>query len=63
MDFKAAGIPSLEEYIQMYSDKMQVNAQENWEFYVAFVCFRFASILQGVYKRSTQGKPVRRLII
>ena len=55
VDLKALGIPTLEEYIAMYSEKMGVRAQENWEFYVAFVCFRFASILQGVYKRSTQG--------
>ena len=28
---------------------------DNWDFYVAFNFFRFAAILQGVYKRAITG--------
>ena len=30
-------------------------AIENWNFYLAYNLFRIAAILQGVYKRATEG--------
>ncbi len=49
------GIPTLKQYIDEYVQRMGTQPINNWEFYVAFICFRFAAILQGVYKRAQQG--------
>lgn len=61
VDLASLGIPDVHEYIRMYSERMRVDAGTDWAFYMAFVCFRYASILQGVYKRSTQGETLFRL--
>ena len=50
------GIPTLQQYIDEYVQRMGLSKIDNWEFYVAFICFRFAAILQGVYKRARQGE-------
>jgi len=55
-DLKSLGIPDAKEYRQMYCQYMGMPEVPNWEFYLAFVCFRFAAILQGVYKRALQGQ-------
>ena len=47
VDLKSLGIPTLDEYITMYSERMGVNVRHNWEFYMAFVCFRYASICRA----------------
>lgn len=56
LDFENLGIPRVEQYIKEYCQRMGTDSVGNWEFYVAFICFRFAAILQGVYKRALQGK-------
>ncbi len=55
IDRKALGIPSEEEYVAMYCKKMGIDAIPNWNFYLVFSFFRFAAILQGVYKRALDG--------
>ena len=30
----------LDEYITMYSQNTDIDVRQNWEFYMAFVCFR-----------------------
>lgn len=55
LDLKSLGIPLEEELIQEYCQRMNIPPIDNWEFYVAFNFFRFAAILQGVYKRAISG--------
>ncbi|XP_074642209.1 acyl-CoA dehydrogenase family member 10-like [Tubulanus polymorphus] len=50
------GIPKMRKYIQQYCDQMGIDEITNMNFYLAFVCYRIASIVQGVYKRSLQGQ-------
>ncbi|NWX85962.1 ACD10 dehydrogenase, partial [Nothoprocta pentlandii] len=49
------GIPTAEEYSQMYWDRMGMQRPENWNFYMAFAFFRLAVRLQGLHKRSLRG--------
>lgn len=49
------GIPSEEEYIAQYCQRMNISHIENWTFYLAFSFFRLAAIAQGVAKRASQG--------
>nr|XP_042708386.1 acyl-CoA dehydrogenase family member 10 isoform X4 [Chrysemys picta bellii] len=55
-DVTQLGIPTAEEYFQMYCEHMGIPPIENWNFYMAFSFFRVAAILQGVYKRSLTGQ-------
>ncbi|KAL3857866.1 hypothetical protein ACJMK2_012496 [Sinanodonta woodiana] len=50
------GIPTVPEIIQEYCQRMQIPMIDSWDFYVAFNFFRFAAILQGVYKRAISGQ-------
>lgn len=49
------GIPTEEEYVARYCERMGLNDIPNWPFYLAFNFFRFASILQGIMKRYQEG--------
>nr|XP_033809923.1 acyl-CoA dehydrogenase family member 10 isoform X2 [Geotrypetes seraphini] len=55
-DLAELGIPTAEEYFQLYCDHMGIPPIENWNFFMAFSFFRVAAILQGVYKRSLTGQ-------
>jgi len=55
IDRKALGIPTEEEYVQAYCQRRGIDPIENWPFYLAFNFFRFAAIVQGVYKRAKDG--------
>ena len=54
-DRAALGIPSEEEYVAMYCERMGLDSIPNWNFYLAFSIFRLAAILQGVQKRALDG--------
>jgi len=54
LDHPALGIPGEAEYLQLYTQRTG-RAIEHWNFYLAYNLFRIAAILQGVYKRSTEG--------
>ena len=54
-DRAALGIPSEEEYVARYCERMGIDTIENWTFYLAFSFFRLAAILQGVKKRALDG--------
>lgn len=56
VDFKTLGLPTKEEYVREYMDFVGDASSPNIDFYLTFVCFRIAAILQGVYKRFTQGR-------
>jgi aminoglycoside phosphotransferase (APT) family kinase protein len=55
LDHAGLGIPDEQEYIRRYVERTGRPAIENWNFYLAYNLFRIAAILQGVYKRATEG--------
>lgn len=55
VDRAALGIPSEEQYVAQYCERMGLAGIENWNFYLVFSFFRFAAILQGVKKRALDG--------
>lgn len=56
-DLGHLGIPTAEEYSQMYCGLMGVEHPENWNFYLAFAFFRLAVMLQGCHRGSLAGRP------
>jgi len=55
LDRESLGIPSEEEYVRQYCERMGLDDIPSWNFYLAFSFFRFAAILQGVKKRGQEG--------
>jgi aminoglycoside phosphotransferase (APT) family kinase protein len=55
MDLAAAGIPTEEEVVARYCELTGRPAIDDWTFYMVFVMFRSAAIVQGVYKRGLDG--------
>ncbi len=55
LDRSALGIPTEEEYVAKYCERMGLTEIPNWNFYLAFSFFRLASICQGVKKRALDG--------
>jgi aminoglycoside phosphotransferase (APT) family kinase protein len=55
LDRKQLGIPSEDEYVAQYCERMGIEGIPDWNFYVAFSFFRLAAILQGVKKRALEG--------
>jgi aminoglycoside phosphotransferase (APT) family kinase protein len=55
LDHAALGIPTEAQYIARYCERTGRRAIDHWDFYLAYNLFRIAAILQGVYKRATEG--------
>jgi len=55
LDSQALGIPSEKDYVDAYCRRMGIDSIGNWNFYLAFSCFRLAAITQGVAKRGADG--------
>jgi aminoglycoside phosphotransferase (APT) family kinase protein len=55
IDRSSLGIPTEEEYVALYCQRMGIEKIDNWPFYLAFSFFRLAAIAQGVAKRAQQG--------
>lgn len=55
LDCEALGIPSEQQYISDYCQRMGISGIDHWSFYLAFSFFRFAAICQGVKHRALQG--------
>ena len=55
VDFAALGIPTEADYVRRYCERTGRARIDNWNFYLAYNLFRIAAILQGVYKRATEG--------
>lgn len=55
LDHAALGIPGEAEYIRRYCERTGRERIDHWNFYLAYNLFRIAGILQGVYKRATEG--------
>jgi aminoglycoside phosphotransferase (APT) family kinase protein len=54
-DFKALGIPTLEEYTAMYCRRAGRTTIPNMDYYAAYNFFRLAGILQGIVGRVRDG--------
>ncbi len=55
LDLAAEGIPAMEAYVQAYARRTGRGVIDSFSFFLAFSCFRLASICQGVYARGLQG--------
>ena len=55
IDRSVLGIPSEQEYVEQYCQRMGMTGIEHWNFYLAFSFFRLAAIAQGVAKRALDG--------
>jgi aminoglycoside phosphotransferase (APT) family kinase protein len=55
LDLQMAGIPSQDDYIAAYARRTGRHSIDEIKFFLAFSCFRLASICQGVYARGIQG--------
>jgi len=55
VDRKALGIPTEEEYVARYCERMGLSEIPHWKFCLAFSFFRLAAIVQGVKKRGLDG--------
>ncbi|ABI71914.1 phosphotransferase family protein [Shewanella frigidimarina] len=55
IDRGSLGIPTEQEYVDLYCQRMGIERIENWVFYLAFSFFRLAAIAQGVAKRAAEG--------
>ncbi|MFT5521854.1 MAG: aminoglycoside phosphotransferase (APT) family kinase protein [Enterobacterales bacterium] len=55
VDRHSLGIPTEEEYVALYCQRLGIEKIDNWTFYLAFSFFRLAAIAQGVAKRASQG--------
>jgi len=54
-DLGELGIPTEDEYVARYCQRMGIDGIDNFGFYVAFSFFRLAAIVQGVAKRAADG--------
>ncbi len=54
-DLGELGVPTEEEYVARYCERMGIERIDNFGFYVAFSFFRLAAIIQGVAKRAVDG--------
>jgi aminoglycoside phosphotransferase (APT) family kinase protein len=55
VDRRGLGIPTEEEYVARYCQRMGLPEIPHWEFCLAFSFFRLAAIVQGVKKRALEG--------
>lgn len=55
IDLTSLGIPSEEDYITRYCQRVGLDGIDNWNFYIAFGAFRLAAIAQGVARRAFDG--------
>uniref|UniRef100_A0A914CLP6 Acyl-CoA dehydrogenase family member 11 n=1 Tax=Acrobeloides nanus TaxID=290746 RepID=A0A914CLP6_9BILA len=55
---KSLNIPSSDELLHEYCKVLNLEpiAPQDWTFYMSYTFFKYASILQGVYKRGLQGQ-------
>jgi len=62
-DLMSLGIPSLEEYVGRYCERVGISNLSDWSFYLAYAQFRYAAMIQGVLKRAKQGNNPSRTVL
>jgi aminoglycoside phosphotransferase (APT) family kinase protein len=55
LDRRSLGIPTEEDYVARYCQRMGLSHIAHWNFCLAFSFFRLAAIVQGVKKRGLEG--------
>ncbi|MBV8907896.1 MAG: phosphotransferase family protein [Sphingomonas sp.] len=55
LDLPSLGIPTLDEIVQLYSDRSGVPVADQLDWYFAYNLFRLAGIVQGIKKRVIDG--------
>lgn len=55
VDRAALGLPTEEDYVARYCERVGLSGIDHWEFYLVFGLFRLAAIVQGVGYRGLQG--------
>lgn len=55
VDPMAAGLPDEAQVLDRYCKGMGLSRVENWPVFLAFACFRYAAIVQGVAARAARG--------
>jgi aminoglycoside phosphotransferase (APT) family kinase protein len=55
VDLAALGIPTEEQYVEMYCQRTGRSHIPHWDFYLAYNMFRLAGILQGIMGRVKDG--------
>ncbi|MGI3186054.1 phosphotransferase family protein [Nioella aestuarii] len=55
VDRRALGLPTEDDYVARYCERVGIPGIDNWEFYLVFGLFRLAAIVQGVGYRGLQG--------
>ena len=55
IDRTSLGIPTEQEYVKRYCERIGNDRVDNWTFHLALSFFRLAAIVQGVAKRAEQG--------
>ena len=63
LDYKALGLPSEDEFIELYCRHSGRCAIDDYYYYVVFSLFRSAAIIQGVYKRGLDGNASSELAV
>ena len=53
--YKIGGIPVIDDYVKMYSEKIEIDLTEEWDLYSAYNLFKLAGILQGILGRVRDG--------
>ena len=52
---KQQGIPVIDDYVKMYSERINIDLTEEWDLYTAYNLFKLAGILQGILGRVRDG--------
>nr|WP_246455667.1 phosphotransferase family protein [Sulfitobacter aestuariivivens] len=55
VDRAGIGLPTEDEYVDLYCERRGIKRPANWTFYLVFSYFRLLAILQGVLKRGLDG--------
>jgi aminoglycoside phosphotransferase (APT) family kinase protein len=64
-DLPALGIPSMDRYISLYCERTDFGPLPPAErrFYLGFVQFRYAAMIQGILKRAAEGTNANRTVL
>ncbi len=62
VDLEAGGIPDMESYIASYCRRRGIDEIPDLQFYLGFVQFRYAVMIQGILKRASVGTSVNRRV-
>jgi aminoglycoside phosphotransferase (APT) family kinase protein len=60
IDLAALGIPTEDEYVAAYCQRIGCGRVADWEFYMVYGLFRLAAIMQGIAKRAIDGTAASR---